>query len=109
MFVKTLIFSLLLCTSSFAEESIVQKPLEVVDKVDELETQGQRTDFQSIDQKQELRDQWENLLGYDIWYPYFALKGIEDYISSSFHLPYDIKLRLKSSHGRIEVKFIKEF
>jgi len=110
MFVKILIFSsFLLYSTAYAEDINIEKPLEVVSKIDELEKQGNEAKFLSEDKKQELRDQWNDLLGYDIWYPYFAVKGLEDYVSSKLHLPCGLRMRIKSSDNRITIKFIKEF
>lgn len=66
--------------------------------------------FREKEEKRVIREQWKQLFGLDIWYPYFKAKEIEDWISASTTVELlNFKGRMKFENNQIKYTFKTQF
>ncbi len=60
---------------------------------------------QSIDEKKILRKKWKDMLGVDIFYPYFKAKEVEDWIKEKARIDF-FKLKGEPEFRRNQIQYI---
>lgn len=62
------------------------------------------------DEKKRIRQEWEFFFGMDVWYPYFKVKEVEDWVCDRANVElFDFKGRLKFERNQISYSFKRKF
>jgi len=116
-----IVFLLLIPFNCFAENFLEKlkdpEPTEIYDVVEEIiptvdpiEEWEAKSDEEKEHDSEEIREQWKEALGYDIWSPYFIVKGLEKKLQQYFSIEfYNFKSKIEINKGNIEVVFRNRF
>ncbi|OGX16986.1 MAG: hypothetical protein A3K83_07020 [Omnitrophica WOR_2 bacterium RBG_13_44_8b] len=63
-----------------------------------------------VSEKELVRAEWQKAFGFDVWYPYYKTKEIEDWVSEKVSIKvFNLKGKPKFENGQIKYTFLSKF
>ena len=92
------------------DEVKIYSIVEDVEIPNTIEDWEEKSDEEKEKDSDEIREQWKEALGYDIWSPYFAVKSLEKKLQQYFSIEfYNFKSKIEINRGNIELVFRNRF